>query len=80
LSNPFFLQTVTIAIAIAIAVHPDDQWRHVLPALSAPQQPAVAAAAAASLDNPKNVWRWLRANHPRQLVLLNIFEVELRLG
>jgi hypothetical protein len=50
------------------------------PAISPAQQPAAAAAAAASLDDPANVWRWLHANYPRQLALLDNFEVELRLG
>jgi hypothetical protein len=54
LSNPFFPQTV--AIAIAITVHPDNWQRCMQPALSPPQQPAAAvAAAAASLDNPANI-------------------------
>ena len=39
------------------------------------QQPA-----AANLDDPANVRRWLRTNHPRQLALLNDFEVGSRLG
>jgi hypothetical protein len=65
LSNPFSPQTVAIAIAIAIAiaVHPNNRWRGMWPALSKPQQPAAAAAAAVSLDDPANVWLWLHANH-----------------
>jgi hypothetical protein len=40
------------------------------------------AMAAASLDDPANVWWWLRmnANHPCQLALLDNFKVKLRLG
>jgi hypothetical protein len=79
LSNPLFPQTVTIAIAIAI--HPDDRRRCMWPALSPPEQPmAAAAVVAASLNDPMNIWQWLRANHPCQLALLDNFEVELWLG
>jgi hypothetical protein len=53
LSNPFFPQK--FAIAIAIAVHPDNQQRCMWPALSPPQQPVAATAAAANLNNPPNV-------------------------
>jgi hypothetical protein len=38
-----------------------------------PQQPAMAAAAIASLEDPVNVRWWLRANHIRQLALLDKF-------
>ncbi len=78
LSNPLFPQTA--AIVIAIAVHPNYRQRCMWPALSLPQQPAAAAVAAASLNDPAKVWRWLHANHPCQLALLDNFEVELRLG
>ncbi len=53
LSKTFFAQTV--AIAIVIAIHPDDCQKHMRPALSPPQQPAVEAAAAASLHDTANI-------------------------
>ncbi len=34
----------------------------------------------ANLDDPHNVRRWLQAYHPKQLALLNNFEICLRLG
>lgn len=34
----------------------------------------------ANLDNPLNVRRWLQTSHPKQLALLNNFEISLRLG
>ncbi len=50
----FFAQTV--AIAIVIAVHPDDRQQHMRPALSPPpQQPTAEAAAAAILHNTTNI-------------------------
>ena len=39
-----------------------------------------SANAPANLDDPANVRRWLQANHPKQLALLDKFEIELRLG
>ncbi|EED91107.1 predicted protein [Thalassiosira pseudonana CCMP1335] len=33
-----------------------------------------------TLDDPANVRRWLQSNHPKQLALLDNFEIELRLG
>ncbi len=55
LSNPFFAQTVSIAIVIA--VHPNDRQWCMRPALSPPppQQPAEEAAAAAILHDPANI-------------------------
>jgi hypothetical protein len=53
LSNPFFAQTV--AIAIVIVVHPDDHQQRMRPTLSPPQQPAADAAAAAILHDPANI-------------------------
>jgi hypothetical protein len=53
LSNPFFAQT--IAIAIVIAIHLDDRQRRMGLALSPPQQPAMEAAAAAIFHNPANI-------------------------
>jgi len=35
---------------------------------------------AANLDDPHNVRRWLQTYHPKQLALLNNFEISLRLG
>lgn len=34
----------------------------------------------ANLDDPHNVRRWLQTYHPKQLALLNNFEISLRLG
>jgi hypothetical protein len=53
LSNTFIVQTV--AIAIVIAIHPDNHQQHMRPALSPPQQPAVRAAAMAILHNTTNI-------------------------
>ena len=39
-----------------------------------------SANAPANLDDPANVRRWLQANHPKHLALLDKFEIELRLG
>jgi len=36
--------------------------------------------APANLDDPANVRRWLQANHPKQLALLDKFQIDLRLG
>lgn len=36
--------------------------------------------AQANLDDPANVRRWLQANHPKQLALLDKFQIDLRLG
>lgn len=36
--------------------------------------------APANLDDPANVRRWLQANHPKQLALLEKFQIDLRLG
>jgi hypothetical protein len=53
LSNPFFAQTD--AIAIVIAVHPDNCQRCMRPTLSPPQQPAAEAAAVMILHDPVNI-------------------------
>jgi hypothetical protein len=53
LSNTFFAQKV--AIAIVIAVHPDECQQHMRPALFPPQQPAAEAAAAAILHDTTNI-------------------------
>ena len=34
----------------------------------------------ANLDDPANVRRWLQTYHPKQLALLDNFEISLRLG
>ena len=36
--------------------------------------------APANLDDPANVRRWLQENHPKQLALLEKFQIDLRLG
>jgi translation initiation factor eIF-2B subunit beta len=41
---------------------------------------AASISTAANLDDPANVRRWLQANHPKQLALLDKFQIELRLG
>jgi translation initiation factor eIF-2B subunit beta len=43
-------------------------------------QPPPPQQQPANLDDPANVRRWLRTNHPRQLALLDDFEVGSRLG
>jgi hypothetical protein len=53
LSNTFFAQTV--AIAIVLAIHPDDRQQHIWPALSAPQKPTAEAAAAVILPDTLNI-------------------------
>jgi hypothetical protein len=53
LSNPFFAQTVTVAIVIA--VHPNDHQSCMWPALSPPQQPAAKTAAAGILHDLANI-------------------------
>ncbi|KAL7465790.1 hypothetical protein ACHAXS_006112 [Conticribra weissflogii] len=39
-----------------------------------------AAPPPSNLEDPSNVRRWLQSNHPKQLALLDQFEIELRLG
>ena len=42
--------------------------------------PTTLNKAPANLDDPANVRRWLQANHPKQLALLDKFQIDLRLG
>ena len=41
---------------------------------------STSATIAANLDDPRNARRWLQTYHPKQLALLNNFEISLRLG